>query len=250
MKPTKTKSAKTIVLATGAGGYSAATVLLAVQLAARTRRRLRGLFVEDEDLLQLTGLPFTREISLTTAQELPLDVERMLRSMRAAASEFRRTLEREAGGLKAGWSFDTVRGRLREVGLAQRAEADLLIFESQPALRPAAAGRGRRRVLVVGDGDSHLRPALEAVLRGFEAEPVELSLFGVSAESIGLDPEKRKQRETGDLRVREIEAESLTELIATTPQAYYDCAILPHPGDSQQLAQLFEVLRCPLVLVG
>ena len=249
MKSSKTKSARTIVLATGAGGYSAATVLLAVQLAARTRRRLRGLFVEDEDLLQLTGLPFTREISLTTAQERPLDVERMQRSMRAAASEFRLALEREAGTLKVGWSFDTVRGRLRDVGLAQRAEADMLIFEPQRQLERTPAGQRKRRVLLVGDGDTNLLPALEAVLRGFESEPVELSLFGLSATSIRRSLGELKGQKIGEVQIRESGAASLEELVATTPQAY-DCAILPHPGDSQQLKRLYEVLHCPLVLVG
>jgi hypothetical protein len=74
---------RSVMLAADVGSYSIKTVTLAVQMAASMNVRLRGLFIEDEDLLQVTGLPITREISLTTARERPTDVEQMQRSMRA-----------------------------------------------------------------------------------------------------------------------------------------------------------------------
>lgn len=249
MKPGRVNNARSVVLAAGASGYSIATILLAVRLAASTRRQLRGLFIEDEDLLQLTGLPFTREISLTTAQERPLEVERMLRSMRAAARESRRTLEREARELERGWSFDTVRGRLREVGLAEGKEAALLIFEPQRTRPRATPAHRRHRILVVGDRDRDVLAALPAVLRGFESVPVELAL--VALDPAAITPELLLQGgvEPDQVGIREIPADALADMLPTDTAAF-DCAILPQPEDSQQLALLLERLRCPLVLVA
>jgi hypothetical protein len=86
-------------------------------MAAAINSELQGLFIEDEDLLQVTGLPITREISLTTARERPTDVDQMQRAMRSVARQFEQALQREAGALQIAWSFDYVRGRARDIGL-------------------------------------------------------------------------------------------------------------------------------------
>jgi hypothetical protein len=103
------KKRQTVLLAADVGSYSINTVSLAVQMAAAINSELQGLFIEDEDLLQVTGLPITREISLTTARERPTDVDQMQRAMRSVARQFEQALQREAGALQIAWSFDYVR---------------------------------------------------------------------------------------------------------------------------------------------
>ena len=58
---------------------------LAARLAASMDARLKGIFVEDENLLALSSLPFAREVSFS-GQVRELDPERMLRAMRAQAA--------------------------------------------------------------------------------------------------------------------------------------------------------------------
>ena len=114
------KKRQTVLLAADVGSYSINTVSLAVQMAAAINSELQGLFIEDEDLLQVTGLPITREISLTTARERPTDVDQMQRAMRSVARQFEQALQREAGALQIAWSFDYVRGRARDTSLATK----------------------------------------------------------------------------------------------------------------------------------
>ena len=104
---------QTVMLAADVSSYSITTVNLAVEMAASANTRLRCLFIEDEDLLQITGLPCTREITLTSARERPTSIDQMQRPLRSVAQQFRKTLQHEAEALQIAWSFDTVRGRVR-----------------------------------------------------------------------------------------------------------------------------------------
>ena len=44
----------------------AENMVMAARLARALESRLEGLFIEDQDLMSLAGLPFTRELSLTS----------------------------------------------------------------------------------------------------------------------------------------------------------------------------------------
>ena len=62
--------------------YSPATIQLAVEIAASLQTGLRGLFIENENLLRVAELPFSREIT-STSGDRPLNVAVIQRSMRA-----------------------------------------------------------------------------------------------------------------------------------------------------------------------
>ncbi len=166
---------------------------LAARLAASVDARLKGVFVEDENLLSLCGLPFAREVSFS-GEVRAVDHERMLRAMRAQAETARRVLQRIASEAHVDWSFDVARGRplsllaasanpedtlvirapdasAREVGRAVRAathetRADVLLVARGVAAkglfgaaiaRPDAPGivpQGARPIAAVDDGSS------------------------------------------------------------------------------------------------
>ena len=115
------------------------TLSLAARLAASVDARLSGVFVEDEDLLSLAGLPFAREVSFS-GQVSRVDSERMLRAMRAQAESARRVLSRIADEAHVEWSFDVRRGRpLRSLAAAARHEDTLVI--RAPGASPREVGR-------------------------------------------------------------------------------------------------------------
>ena len=124
-----------VVLAADAGGYSAASVNLAVAMAATAGGLLQGLFVEDEDLLQVSGLPCAREITLTTATERSTSSEQIQRSLSLVARQFRQTLQKEAQASRVSWSFDTMRGRVRDLGLKPALDATFTILAQQASRR-------------------------------------------------------------------------------------------------------------------
>lgn len=136
------------------------TLALAARLAASIDARLKGIFVEDENLINLAALPFAREYSLSGVVQ-DMNPERMLRAMRAQAESTRRVLARLAAEAHIEWSFDIRRGHPLHQ-LAQTAQtSDTLVIRSQGirlrdigrAVR-AATRESRADVLLVARGVS------------------------------------------------------------------------------------------------
>jgi len=89
----------------------------AARLAARWRVPLHGVFIEDEELIGLTGLPFARQVTLGAGLE-PLTKDHVEDHFRAFAERARRDLAMAADRHDIKWSFETVRGPLAPEMLA------------------------------------------------------------------------------------------------------------------------------------
>ena len=250
MKKTGRKSRRSVVLAIDASGYSGSTVSLAVQVARSTRSRLSGIFIEDEDLLQLTGLPFTREISLTTAAARPLEAERIRRAMRAVARRFQQSLEQEARDLKGGWSFATVRGRVREYGLQTRGQASCIITAPGGAYPALTTGRESRRILLVA-GRSELQvPALEGLMRSLGGSRLQLTLIADDADDeLTLAVARLAAGYPGPIAVTRVARAALPALLREHGTGF-DYVLSTQREDAEDYSLLLASLRCPVLLTA
>lgn len=91
------------------------------EIAALLQRRLHGLYIEDEDLLTIAGLPFTREINLHTRDESNLERNQLEQQMRAMARQAEAMLAQSAERWGVEWQFQQVRGKVT-AELAKAAE--------------------------------------------------------------------------------------------------------------------------------
>ena len=82
--PVNPTALRRIVLGLGVQ-ESAPAVAMATELARALRLRLLGVFVEDIDLLRFAGLPFAREVCLSSATSRPLDALAMTRALQQRA---------------------------------------------------------------------------------------------------------------------------------------------------------------------
>ena len=245
------KRKSVIMLTADVGGYSIATLDLALHMAASTKSRLRGLFIEDEDLLQMTGLPFAREIGLTSARDRPTDVEAMRRAMRMVARRFEQALKQEAAALKIRCSFDYVRGRARDLGSKHAGDATYVILgqavSSRLQTRPQ---RGPRRILLLANHSPRQLRALEAVLESFGRERIELTLVGAeTGGELAAAVARLQQDGMHDIRSRQADRGQLFEHLAERGSAF-DCAILPRDVPVRDLQRLLKSLACPVILVA
>jgi nucleotide-binding universal stress UspA family protein len=114
-----------VVVPLDAAAESGAAIDTAARLAARAHAPLHGIFVEDEDLLNLAGLPFTRQTTLGAAAE-GLTHEHVTLHLRIAAERAKQELLAAAKrhGVKA--TFEVVRGASASA-LAAVSEHDLVI---------------------------------------------------------------------------------------------------------------------------
>jgi nucleotide-binding universal stress UspA family protein len=128
-----------ILAAFGPGTLSTTALGGAVDLAARLGAEIETLFVEDTALLELTELPFVRQLGLAPSSgDHPLrrDLELQLRAL---ASEGQKRLAALAAAQAVRWSFARVRGPLAEIvgRAAERADLLLLGSGSRPIAREA-----------------------------------------------------------------------------------------------------------------
>jgi hypothetical protein len=86
-----------------------AAIAAAARLAVRWNAALHGVFVEDEDLLRLAGLPFARQVSLGAGAEA-LTAAQAARQLRAFAETARRELAAAARRHDLRWSFEILHG--------------------------------------------------------------------------------------------------------------------------------------------
>lgn len=151
-------------------------LLLAVRLAASVDARLKGVFVEDENLLSLADLPFAREISFS-GEVRTIDPDRLLRAMKAQAESVRRALARIAAEAQIEWSFDVRRGRPLSVLAGNTVADDTLVIRSPGtgsreigrAVR-AATREARADVLLISRG-AGMRGALGAPMQHNQTSP-------------------------------------------------------------------------------
>ena len=240
-----------VVLAADAGSYSVTSVSLAVAMASSAGSLLQGLFVEDEDLLQITGLPCSREITLTTATERSTSSEQMQRSLRRVAQQFRQTLQQQAQALQVAWRFDTMRGRVRDIGLQPESDVTYTILANpsvhrlQPT-RPQVA----RKILLLGDTSQAQDQALEMLIERYGHEDIELTLVE-NGDDGGKKPATERWLQRYSRRIT-LTGLTVKELLARLgqPGPTYDFAILAGYGRGDDKSLLIKALRCPIILIA
>jgi hypothetical protein len=113
-----------IFVALDAVSENHAAIGAAARLAARWKMRLHGVFVEDDELIRLAGLPFARQVTLGTGVE-NLTLQQAERQLRAFAERARHDLAASAKRHGVEWTFEIVRGAAAE-GVAASA-GELLV---------------------------------------------------------------------------------------------------------------------------
>jgi len=240
-----------VLLRVDSHSISVVTIDLAVAMAASVKTRLHGLFVEDEDLLRAASLPFTREISFTTAKEQPTDFEQMQRSLQAMAIQFKEALQKAAKASKIPCSFDYVSGRLPDLEQGNRDCTYTIVAQRSSSLVSSQNARSIRRVLLIEDHSTHLIHALSVVLRRFYQQRVEVTV--VAAEGNEQGPELDLHSVVNSLESRvslvELEHDQLEGLLRDRA-GMFDCVILSSQESASSQKFILKQIQCPVILVS
>jgi len=114
---------------------SARSVLdVAVRLAAVLGAELEGVFVEDINLIRLSGLPFLREVRAWSLAEEGISTQGMQRDLRALARQAERMFLEAAQAMGVGCSFRVWRGHATVETLSTSFEADIISLRGGPTL--------------------------------------------------------------------------------------------------------------------
>lgn len=241
-----------VMLSLDASSADLAVLDLAVNVAALLRGEVCGLLLENEDLLRVAGMPFAREVGLTSALERTLQPEQLLRSLRANMRRIESHLSRSAQTAKVQWSLQTVCQR-REGAQWEDEVFDVLVMGQQGMLL-----RSQRPVV---------RPARQRLLWWLDSSPslaLAQDLLGQLATGMGLEVylvgSPQQQAAALEL-VRWLEAAGIPyyrllygmepaslKAALTTLRIHPDFALIPHSLGWDEIGRLMEMLPCPLLV--
>jgi len=114
-----------VVVTLDAASENHTAIDTAAKLAAHAKAHLHGIFLEDEDLWRLAGLPFARQVSMGTGTE-PLIPNHIEAQLRTAAERARQEIAAVAERHRIAWSFEVMRGSTA-AALACASERDLVV---------------------------------------------------------------------------------------------------------------------------
>lgn len=241
-----------VLLTLDTGSMSVVSIEIAVAIAKSNQSRLHGLFIENKDLLRVASLPFTREISFTTAEERPIDFKQMQRSLQATASLFKKSLKQAALASKIPWSFDYVSNSSREDIRSSWAGFSYKVIGQRIASRDLNRQyRPTRRVLLIEDHSPNLTHALRVVLQRFGQDNVEVTKICVAPADRIKNTDLSHFLDHIEPRVSliELRRDQLTDLLLVAGSRY-DCAIISEQDDHEYQRELLELLHCPLILAS
>ncbi|MDQ7029826.1 MAG: universal stress protein [Ardenticatenia bacterium] len=142
-------SIRHILVALDLSAHSRAALDAAVELAAALRADVRGLFVEESEVLALGDLP-AFEVGLYSAALRPLSREYLEQQLRVLARRAEAMLAEVAGSRQVRWSFHTVRGRVATALMAAAPTHDIVclgVSGRSSAIRARGVGSTVRAAL-------------------------------------------------------------------------------------------------------
>ena len=108
------------------------SVRIAAEVADLLRLELLGLFIEEQDLLDLAAMPFVREFRPLGGGWCRLDAAQLARDLDDASRSARRRFTEAAKGLQKTAQFQTVRGSLADT-IASILRAGDIVIVAEPA---------------------------------------------------------------------------------------------------------------------
>lgn len=264
-----------ILVAVDASSHSLSALRAAADLAATLEAELRGLFVEEEELLRLSRLS-VREVDLISTRTRPLEERRLRRHVRRQRRLARREMERAAGRRKVRWSFRSTRGSVGVELRSAAGTADLVILGTRgwtPGRRPGSTvlrllreapvpvmilRRGTeigRRVYAVYDGSPPARRGLAAAIQIARRGELPLVVLLVAGDE-ALQERRREAEEA--VTGRDVEAEMrILDAPSSLPSFVRSerCGLLVIPAEAARggfssLEEMLAAVDCPVLVAS
>jgi len=124
----ETLKIRRVLVAMDASPHSRAALEAAIELASHFEAELRGLFVEDINMLRAVGLPFSRVLGQFSASWRPIDAREIERRLRTRARQIQRLFRELTERSTLSTSFHVARGTVAREILAAAQEADVLVL--------------------------------------------------------------------------------------------------------------------------
>ncbi len=232
-----------MLLLLGFGAPSEAGLSAAISLAADRDGELRGLFVEEEDLLRVAALPVTRVVGYRSAAPREVSVAEMERELRAHAARAEGLLHAAATRARLGSSFRVTRGRVVAQVVLASEEADLVLLD-RSVHPPNGSRRAHGPPALLYDGGPASTRLLGAatLLASQRGNRAEVLVAGPNAEALAREASDRLRARGIEARVTRLGTASAEDILQAMRAAGCGALVfrsdtLAAPGDLQRLLE-------------
>ncbi|NND68254.1 MAG: hypothetical protein HKN19_11760, partial [Halioglobus sp.] len=128
MSTDATLVSRMVVVAVDCHSHLPPVIEVAIALANAQRLAVYGLCIEDADLVSVSRLPFTQEITLSGAKPRALQERDLQRTLAGFSRRFRQLLADRAEQAAVKYSFDRVHGRRQAMDIGGPPHSDYLVL--------------------------------------------------------------------------------------------------------------------------
>ena len=193
-----------LVLGLGPGHVDKRMLRATVEFARLLELEMLGVFVEDQALLGLAGLPFARELRLPDYAWQPIEAQRVAADLRAAAEQARKMFDRESTAQGIACRFEIRRGDPATLVCSLVEESDIIVVaEPRSAIERVTAATARAQTAAAKSPaavlflppSAHPTSGPVAVFAASAADPASVLASRIAAaageDSILISPPKR-----------------------------------------------------------
>ena len=168
-------SHKNILIIFDAAGHTPVSMQIVIELAVRWRAGIQAVYIEDINLLKAVELPFTREISLHTAEISSIDSTLIMQRLRTDAENIKNQIMKIAVNRNVSLSFSSTHDQKTQVIKNCAEEVNMVLIPAvYTTMSRKEQHRLKRDAVIVYDDDNPLcKKALDiaasqAVINGYQ----------------------------------------------------------------------------------
>jgi hypothetical protein len=217
---------------------------IAVALANARRLAVHGLCIEDPDLIIVSRLPFTQEVTLSGAKPRSLEEEHLRRTLAGFARRFHQLLSERAEQAAIDCSFGSVHSTKQAMEIGGSPHSDYLVLGQRRPAREQA--RSALRVLLLCTDPAPLLPVLEAVSSNGR-RPLELLLLSTAGEAQGGKRLEEFFTEKREISLQRLAPGQLGQVFRTGADQP-DLVVASRQSDPAILDRVLMFATCPVIL--
>lgn len=246
-------SNKNILIVFDAAGCEPVSLHMATDLAAGLRAGIKALYVEDINLLKAVDLPFTREISLHTAEISNIDSTMMKQKFRVAAENIKKQIEEIAVTRSVSITFSSTRGHKTQVIKNHTEEVNMVLVPAVYSTTGRKQQHIKHGVAVVYDEHNPSCDKALSIAKSQAAKNSYQLLIIVDSQQTKLHVEKLISQQSDYAVCQVVDTSSADEVIQLLQKYSLSLLVLTEGGsliDNEEVLQhLINSLESDILLI-
>jgi len=245
---------KNILVVFDAAGCAPRSMHTAAELAALMQTNIQALYIEDNNILTVVDLPFTREVSLHTAEINTIDSDLLIQKFRAEAESIKKQINKIAVTQRVSIRFSSMRGQKMHAIKDQNQDVVAVLI---PAVYSTMGRKQQHRLkhvvaMVYDEHNPSCEKALSIAISRAAKNSFQLFVI-VDSQHLKLHVEQLISQQSGDAVCQVADFSSVDEVLLLLQKHSPGLLVLTEGsrliGNEQALQHLINSLESDILLI-